>query len=58
MGHGRTPKKALIKIHEDGQIEIVTKDADVLIVLQTPDGAQVEMHQGDKKVWDTNDWEQ
>ncbi len=46
------PKKVVIKIHESGQIEIIAKDKDVLVVIQTPDGAENEVFEGDKKVWE------
>ena len=45
------PKKVVIKIHDDGQIEIICKDKDVAVVLQYPDGAEVQMFEGDKKTW-------
>ena len=45
-------KKVVIKIHEDGAVEIISKDQGVAIVLQYPDGREAEVHQGDKKNWE------
>jgi hypothetical protein len=44
-------KKVVIKIHDDGAVEIISQDPGVAIVLQYPDGREAEVHQGDKKTW-------
>ena len=45
-------KKVVIKIHDDGAVEIISQDPNVAIVLQYPDGSEAEVHQGDKKIWE------
>ena len=45
------PKKVVIKIHDDGAVEIITQDPGIAIVLQYPDGREAEVYQGDKKSW-------
>ena len=42
-------KKVVIKIYDDGAVEIISQDPGVAIVLQYPDGREAEVHQGDKK---------
>jgi hypothetical protein len=44
-------KKVIIKISEEGGIEIVSKDSDVLLVLQYPDGAEIEVYENEKKIY-------
>ena len=46
------PKKVVIKIHDDGAVEIIAQDPGVAIVLQYPDGREAEVHSGDKKIWE------
>lgn len=46
-------KKVVIKIHDDGAIEIVSKDAGVAVLLQYPDGAEVQAFEGDKKIFES-----
>ena len=38
--------------YRDHLIEIIAKDPGVAIVLQYPDGAESELHAGDKKIWE------
>lgn len=45
-------KKVVIKIHDDGAVEIISQDPNVASVLQYPDGREAEVHQGDKKIWE------
>ena len=45
-------KKVVIKIHDDGAVEIISQDPNVAIVLQYSDGREAEVHQGDKKIWE------
>ena len=45
------PKKVVIKIHDDGAVEIIAQDPGVAIVLQYPDGCEAEVHSGDKKIY-------
>ena len=42
-------KKVVIKIHDDGAVEIISQDPNVASVLQYPDGREAEVHQGDKR---------
>jgi len=48
-------KKVVIKIHEDGAIEIVSKDEDIAIILITPDGAKTEVLGGEVKAYGHKD---
>lgn len=45
-------KKVVIKIHDDGAVELVHQDAGVAVVIQCPDDSEINMHKGDKKIWD------
>ena len=49
------PKKVIIKIHDDGAIEVVSKDGDIAIVLITPDGSQVDVKEGEVKAYGHKD---
>ena len=48
-------KKVIIKIHEDGGIEIIGKDEGIAIILLTPDGAEVELKSGEVKAYGHKD---
>jgi hypothetical protein len=45
-------KKVIIKIHDDGAIEVVCKDKGVAVILKKPDGAETEIFEGEKKIWE------
>jgi len=45
-------KKVVIKIHEDGQIEIATKDKGVQVLVVYPDGAEVEVIEDGKTIYE------
>ena len=38
------PKRVVIKIHDNGAVEIIAQDPGVAIVLQYPDGCEAEVH--------------
>ena len=44
-------KKVTIKFHKDASIEILSKDKDVVVVIETPDGFEREIFDGEKMVW-------
>ena len=49
-------KKVVIKIHDDGAVEVISKDPDVAVVLQYPDDSEVEVFEGDKKIRKDGEW--
>ncbi len=45
------PKKVVIKFHEDGRVEILSKDPGVALVILTPDDAEIEYSEDGKQIF-------
>ena len=53
--HDGNTKKVVIKIHENGAIEVISKDPDIAVVLILPDGSEAKVLEGEVRAYGQRD---